>query len=384
MTRIQPLSFDLISIVWGESYVKVFLELIIPSYLSQNNIPFSSKKYPIVSNIYTTVNDAKTIASHAHFKKMNEFINCEIIPNIDNSLLNSTNKYGAKGYCQSLAIKKAIKNRSVVLLLNPDSLISDGSLLKCCNLIEDGKKAVIVSELARIETESILPKLKPYFDRQSLSLTLPSRQLVELGIKHLHEIGKHFFWHGEHFTNWPSIVYWRAGEKSILAKYFHLHPLAIDLRETNVNLPEILMPDDGGLIEFLGLPPDLIHTNTDSNEIVSVELSSKNMDPLGVHRLPSKMKQTSLLKFSLKCALPSHMDNFLKFNLRFQADEEVDWNETEKNVSKDLKSIRPILHVIRWMNSVMDMFYKQFRFLAIKLGARYVKRKIMSYCDRKS
>jgi hypothetical protein len=366
------LRFELSTIVWGEKYTTTFLEWILPNYLSPNNIPLASQHYSLFSSILTTPGDKERIASHPHYKKLREYIDGEILPVIDQKIITSNSKWGAKGYCQSLAISKAIANRSVILLLNPDVLISDGGFFRCCSLVESGKKAVLVGELVRIDLESLLPDLKRYYDPNTLSLTLPNRILSELGTKHFHEVSQLLFWEGQSFCQWPSVVYWKVGQKSLLAKFFHVHPLAIDLRKISKKLPQILMPDDGGLIEFLGLRREEMHQVTDSNELVCIEVNRKNIDNAAYVPCPTEKRQQSLIRFSLKYTIPTHIQNFLNFNVRFQGTEEIDWNQAEHKTEKDLASVRPILKMIFFLYSTTKLL----RSIARRLGAGYVKRKI--------
>ncbi|HSX38030.1 MAG TPA: hypothetical protein VLE95_04285 [Chlamydiales bacterium] len=372
----MTIPFEIATIVWGEQYTKLFLDYLVPNYLSENNIPLASRRYAISSTIYTRPEDAEQIASHPHYRKLREFIDGEIVPLIDQKVLAPNNKYHAKGYCQSVAIKRAIESKKVILLLNPDSLISDGGLTKCCSLIAEGKKAVLVGELARTEIESVLPHLAPFYNPQSYALTLPNRKLVELGVKHLHYVAKILFWHGEIFSQWPSIVYWRAGTNSLLAKFFHLHPLAIDLRNIRRKLPAILMPDDGGLIEFLGIRPEEIHPVTDSEEIACVELTSKTLFLENSMNYDAKKKPRGLLNFSFRYALPSHIDQFLHLNLRFQGDDAVNWSERERLAADDLGVLTSVLSVIKTVNQIKKTGIKILRFTAILLGMRYIKRLI--------
>lgn len=367
----SPLSFDLISIVWGESYLDIFLDILIPNYLSKNNIPSCSKLFHLISFIYTTSSGKEKILQHPSYLQLKKLIPVEILPVIDENSIKTANKYSVKGYCQSLAIKHAISRKTALLLLNPDSLISDGGLLRCCSLIGEGKKAVLVAELARTEIEAVVPDLqKNYFDAAKHCLTLPNRDLVELGIQNLHAIGRILFWERTPFTQWPSALYWTAGERGLLAKFFHLHPLAIDLREIHKSLPDILMPDDGGLLEYLGIAHRDVYPVTNSDEIACVELSSRYMDPLGSIPSQDSNKTLSLIKWALQATLISHRKNFSKLNFRFQSHEEINWKALERRVFLSTFWSQFVFHMInlccreRWKPT------------AKKLGLLWLKRKI--------
>lgn len=371
----NSLHFILVSIVWGKQYIDLFLDCVLPSYLSTQNIPLAAKRFHLSAQIFTTPQEAEQIAKNPNYLQLQKFIDCRILPVIDQTLLESDpNKYSVKGYCQSLAIQNAMKQQAVVLLLNPDSLVSDGGITHCCSLISQGYKAVLIGELARVELESIRPHLLSYYNAKTRASTFPSRDLVELGIAHLHEIGKNLFWKGETFTKWPSIIYWRAGKKSLLAKFFHLHPMAIDVRNVRKKLPQTLMTDDAGLIQFLGIQPHEIHRIVDSENLVCIEISSKAMHPGSSTTCPAKEKKWSLFLFSLKRISSSDMDQFLHCTLKFQGNEQIDWAPIHKDISASLAPLKPLLIGLQAYHQVKE----HLRALACRLGLRYLKRRLQN------
>jgi hypothetical protein len=144
------------------------------------------------------------------------------------------------------------------------------------------------------------------------------------------------------------------------------------------------MPDDGGLIEYLGIRHDEIYPVTDSEEIVCIELSSKNLVIENSLNFDAKKKQFSLLRFSYKYTLPSHINQFLNLNLRFQGDEHVDWNQIEEMAARDLAFSGWILPLIRISNQISGSLAKILRAVAIRFGARYVKRKLLRLIRNKT
>ncbi|MBI5346630.1 MAG: hypothetical protein HZB76_05775 [Chlamydiae bacterium] len=357
----EKIKFSIINIVWGNDYLDLFLNIIIPSYLSKNNIPFCSKIYDIQFNIYTAIEDVIKIKSHKSYLKLQEFVVINVFPIITSNLLKENNKYSVKGFCQSAALKKAAAEHTIALLFNPDTIISDGSLKNCCLIMEKSKKkSIVIAELARVEIESITPHLKAVFNSYENSISLSSRELVALSVQHLLPIGKVAFWEYNLLSTWPSFLYWKAGKNSILAKFFHLHPLAIDLREVNISLPETIMPDDGGLLEFLGIEEDKIHVVTDSDSILGIELSRKALFSADVSRQVFS-KSWGVIKWSYSYALPSHQKNLLKFNIRFQSNENINWKKIETKVFWNLFFVRQGMFIIELSKTIRRMIPKKIK-----------------------
>src|SRR5207237_10117487 len=82
------------------------------------------------------------------------------------------------------------------------------------------------------------------------------------------------------FTTVPSAIYWRAG-RSILAKYFHLHPLFVDLAGAPQTAADDAGTVDGPLLRPAGVKRDQIYLVQDSDEIALIELSRRQHDCMG-------------------------------------------------------------------------------------------------------
>ncbi len=319
-------NFEIISIIWGEEFTNFFLNVLIPNYLSENNIPISSKLYKIKSRIYTSEDQEKKIRNHTNFKRLSSYIETEIVTKIDDEILKSKNKWSVKGYCQSHAIKEGIKNKSILLLFNPDSLISDGFIKKCCDLSQS-YKVVEILEFARSDKEKISKiLLENFYDKKSNSITLSNKKLVEIGIENQLDYVKYLSLSNssKKFTKWPSILYWQYAKRNVIAKSFHLHPISMDLSGLNKkNIDDCqFWTDDGGLIEYLGFNNKDIYVVTSSDELVAIELSMKNTIPKDLI-LPVKNKNIYVAKWANLYCLPCHIKNFLKYTFHFNSKEKV-------------------------------------------------------------
>ena len=331
-------------VVWGQSFLDMFLNTTIPNYLSPNNLPACSGYGSLAFQVYTRPGDLEFIRRHRSYQALANELETELIPALTPGLIEGRNKWDLKGLCQSMAIRDAQAQKAVVVLLNPDSLISDGGLATCCALIRKGNKAVLVLELARALKESAIPALrKEFYDTETNVLNLPNRRLVAIGVENLHPTGQILFWKDTPFSGWPSVMYWRAGRASLLAKSFNLHPLAIDLRDAIREVPTTLMPDDAGLIEWLGITRRSSHVVTDSDEIACVELSSIQMDREESVPSAERSRTFHVLSWARRHVLPGHRDNFSSYSIRFRGENGVDWDKIESQAKSDTRFLRLLL-----------------------------------------
>ena len=102
-----------------------------------------------------------------------------------------------------------------------------------------------------------------------------SRELVRLGLRHLHRYTKSMFATASPFCRKPVAVYWPIGDEGLIARCLSLHPLMIDPMRA-VTLTE--GTNDGPYMAQAC--PDLarVHVVTDSDELQVFELSPEKHD----------------------------------------------------------------------------------------------------------
>lgn len=339
--------FEIILIVWGKEFTNFFLNFLIPNYLSENNIPYCSKHYDIKIKIYTSPDDLDLIKSNKNFINLTQFIEAEILSVITDHLQRKiNNKHSIKGYCQSLAIKEGIKSKTILLLYNPDTLISDGFIKHCCELTEN-YKVVKIFEFARCDKNKVAEfLLQNYSHKSSHYIHLTSRELVSLCMKYPHAYTKYLMVNKNQPSTyyWPSVLNWNFENKCIVSKVFHLHPIVIDLRSLNLKkeLPEVLMSDDGGLIDFLGYKKNDIYIVSDSDFLIGMECSIEQF--ISDEQIITKNKLLYIFNWARKrnCSI-SDIENFLENFIYFKLQDNIDTKKINDMISKDLFLLNVLL-----------------------------------------
>lgn len=306
--------------LWGTTYTRRFLDVVLPSYLSPGNLPACVRSHDIALDIFTTTRDARAILDSSPFRALPHEAEVNVHEVVDDMLEGQgENKWHIKGRVQALAIRKAIVSRSVLLLMNPDSLVSDGTFSKTLEFMEEGYRVVNVLEFARITSETAVPDLARRFRSDDGSvLTASPRELVATAMRHLHPIGALYRLDRENVSGWPSIAYWPCGGDSMLARAFHLHPQAIDLRDCPADIPDRLMTDDGGLVEFLGFRKPEIRTVCDSDDFALCELSSLDIDPMAAVDRAVPDKARFILEWAKTACIPEHIHNYCEHTFLFR------------------------------------------------------------------
>lgn len=219
--------------VWGEDYVKTFLRLALPSFLSPANIPACSKICDVRFTVITRPQDIPLIENSSVWLGLRKFAKVKLDPFLTPDKFEG-NRYAIMSWAHGFLIEECIKKGEIMSLLSPDCVISNGSLSFALNTILTGTLALLVPGPRAVleEVEPILTRA-PYVQTEGCVIAVSSSDLVSLLVHHLHPISRLLFWNSSPFSAFPSAIYWMAGQESLIARYFHLHPLFVDMASAN-------------------------------------------------------------------------------------------------------------------------------------------------------
>jgi len=262
--------------IWGEGYVKTFLDYSLPTQLAPDNIPLLDKSVEHSYCIYTTRSDYEHIADAAVFHALQRAISVTV-EYIDAELASTRRvsadaKYQIKSNCYRHALQRASERGAAVVALNADILLANGFVRTCVNLLYGGKRIIEVPGPRGLRDPIGETLISRYRASDGVSLVIDPVELSAVWMKHLHPLLRMHFVEGvEGAAFHPSHLYWAVGEEGIVARCFHLYPIVVfPRRNTSVNFSTTI---DDDLVANLGLPSDEIFVAQDSREIFCCELS---------------------------------------------------------------------------------------------------------------
>lgn len=136
-------------------------------------------------------------------------------------------KYDLHNSFHLYTLREAEKENLVVGFINPDWVLSDGSIDHAIKMIEKGYRLVLIPDLV-VETKSFLPALKDFLAGQSLhGLGISSRSLVSMALTALHQRTKVDFVDASPYNKSPCRFFWHVGGRGVLERGFHIHPLLV-------------------------------------------------------------------------------------------------------------------------------------------------------------
>jgi len=269
--------------VWGDRYVRVMLDYMIPSLLAPNNIPALANKENCELLIWTSDENKETIETSPQFQAIGQHITVKLqaYPKFFFMLGEKKEKYHLLSILHRGIIEYAKEKDAGIFFLPSDVVWADGSIKNIQNIIEQSATRVIVMATLRSDGDSILTALPDYTSTAEMDgqpsapiINIGCRDLVRLSIEHQHVETASRFLTSQNFTIDPAHIYWDLDGDGMLARAVHLHPIYVHprhyvtdfhstfdadfLQKAVPNIEDYYVCDDSDLMYFTDL--------TDPNE----------------------------------------------------------------------------------------------------------------------
>ena len=258
--------FHFVTAVWGKTYTKIFINITLPSLLSEGNIPVVSVRRKCYYIIYTTTNDECIIKESNSYKELMLYASVKFERLISTQ---DENKYKIASDCYLAASKFISKAGHIVVYIIPDAVSADGGISKLSEIFEEGIRAVLICNI-RLIKENIVPQLDQY--REKNAINVKPRELTQLAIDHIHPIMKNHMFDDAEWEFHPSFFIWPVEKRGFILYNVHPQPFAIDLDGIDLNFTSTI---DDDLLGQLNLPQEHIRMINDSDDILFFELSEK-------------------------------------------------------------------------------------------------------------
>jgi hypothetical protein len=344
---------DIAIAVWGDAYVDTLLTWALPSFLAPGNLPACAALLPLRTMIVTRPEDEQTICVHPVARELQRIGELQVLPLLTPDRFVGANRYEVMAFGHRQCIAQSLADGAIITLLSPDCVVANGSLAFGLQRILAGKSAVLIAG-PRAILEDVASLLPPYrVNEEGTAVSISSRDLASMATLHPHAISRLLYWDAEPFSQFPSAIYWRAGEDSFLARYFHLHPLFVDLASADRDAAKS-GTIDGSLLALAKIGRPQIDVIEDSANICVVELSSSKHDPMG--SLPQRVANKTLFiaKWAIAATVASHRAQFKQHFFRFQGRGSVDWDEVVARSKRNTAVLDVLLNYLDLISHLTD------------------------------
>jgi hypothetical protein len=265
---LEPIALQVIIPVWGERFVRDFLDVVLPLHQSPENVSALARRPGSAYIVYTRQRDVSLLEREPSFQRMRRLVDTQIriIPEPISV------PHEAMSDCYRDALAKTKAGNVGFVFLAADSIIADGTFGALGALADSGKRCVFVAG-PRVVAEGFSAAIRDQRSAFDEAIAIPPREMTKLGLAHLHPISSSHCWDSDFFNTHPSHLYWNIEDEGLLARCFHLHPILVRPVD-NVNFRKTI---DDDYIVYACPDPETIHIVTDSDEICAFSMTPRDV-----------------------------------------------------------------------------------------------------------
>jgi len=344
----MKLKIKFLTVVWGDTYIKNFCELSLPSLMAEGNIPALAQESELEVLIMTREEDFPVFKKYPAFQRLNKQVPVKFV-SIDDLI--PGNVYGVTltlAYARPILELKERMLQYHFVFMNADFLLADGSLATLARVLRNGAEVVLAPSL-RVIAEKTEPLFRKRVDQKKGLLQIPPREFLELGMPHLHPttLAKTINFKSYHTVH-PNQLFWRVDESTLLGRYFLIFMLAIRPKKVIRDISSWC--DYGFVPEFCPETPAKVLGNSDEFLMIETQEKTKEKENLRYGSLSPRGIKNSLDNW----LTPGHLQNF-QHEIIFHT------GEIPRNVEKAKNKFKSFLDGISWrkvrLHSHRNHFY---------------------------
>ncbi|WP_432738080.1 radical SAM protein [Maridesulfovibrio sp. FT414] len=222
--------FNVITVVWGQEYVDLYINYVLQTIIGDRNIGSLSRDRRALFVLYTTLDGWDRIKRSRYFDLLLTYVDFRAYM-VPENCFKSVDKYESMTRCHKHALRSAVLDGARLVILAPDVIFSEGTFEYLYSKSYDGCKAVLVGGLIA-DRSKVLKEISTRLDcAADTPVSFPSRELCKLAIANLHKNDEDCFASLDGVSSWPSRMFWRVSNDGIVAHYFHRHPLMLKVDE---------------------------------------------------------------------------------------------------------------------------------------------------------
>jgi hypothetical protein len=302
---------------WGRPYYDKLKYCLLPSLLSDGNLPSITKKYKTIIIIDCDARTKKGLLNSQVLKKIKKIasIRFRVIPRhiirSYNSCLNYPKflffnkmleinrnlRYTFLGCLQNQALENALKNKSYISFLMPDFILSNDFFTKLFEEAKD-KKAALATGF-RTDYQKVLADLEGFYGEENKTqLSIEASNLTHLKIKHIHDDAKRRVVSPSTINFTPTAQLLFETKNGFVVRSFHLHPVLLNCKKYSYSIKKDYYPIDRTVlnqaIDQQSCYKDQIYICDNASEIAFMELSDSNAHTASLNRT-IKLNQQQLI-----------------------------------------------------------------------------------------
>jgi len=218
-------AIDLCVPVWGRAYVARWLDAVLPSWLSEGNLPALARDADLRVVLLTRASDFDAIAAHPLGQTLIAGFPTRVCAIDDLVAADMSAVTLTLAFTRGARLAQARGPGAVAAFLNVDFVLADGSLRALGHAVAAGGDIVLAPSLRALQEEVLT--LLPSPDASGAT-TLPSEDLAALALDHLHPTAAACFIDQDSLTSRDAYEFYQnAGPGLVISRSMQLFPLAV-------------------------------------------------------------------------------------------------------------------------------------------------------------
>lgn len=269
--RGAPKAIKLLLPVWGQRYIKQFLNISLPTLLAPGNLPALAAALPCEFVFLTSSEDAEILREHPACRYLRSF--CDVDVQVIDDLITGDNYSTTITLAYARGVKAAgpAMVDTCFFFLISDYLVADGSLANVLARVQAGASGVMAGNFQVVEEDAEKSFLSR-FDGGSAEIALPPRDLMKWSLAYLHPMtaGNTVNFPLCHSTH-SNRLFWRVDENTLLGRFYLMHMICIRPEGTDFVVGSSC---DYSFIPEM-CPSGNVHVMADSDEYLVVEMQPR-------------------------------------------------------------------------------------------------------------
>lgn len=253
--------FHIITNVWGERHVDLFLDLTLPNVLSPGNLPALARRHDVIYRFFTTPEARAQIERSTLLARLVDTCTVEFLTPLGQKTPDVS--WHVHWFHRSAAEAKAAG--AMAVFVPPDTLWTEGAFERIGEVLAAGSKGVACPFVLVVSETLVSDARTRFLDEPTGAIVVPPAQMWSLVHRHMHPLQALAIPGAPHAR--PAFeLHWPVGREGMISRYAVRELAAFDPARCPISF---LWNADG--------PEDLdgIHFVTDSDEMLML-----SVDPL--------------------------------------------------------------------------------------------------------
>lgn len=216
--------------LWGAWHLEVFINLLLTSLTSENNLPWAGKYRPgSCLSVSLPFEEYLFLRDDSTFQKLSEHIDIRLhVIKHPPAWRPDYAKHKTLWILHNLSIQQAIADGAIYFPFPTDTLQADGTIPTVLRVLEERDKRAFFAFSPRVELETFTWALANFGGGRDLGdLVMHRRDLVYAAMASQHLGQRATNVTSDLHTSWPSMMTWTVPHQGYAIRAFHLLPIAI-------------------------------------------------------------------------------------------------------------------------------------------------------------